>query len=195
MSKASGEPTAEEIRRVALELFSTRGYDGTSVRDISDAVGIRGSSMYHHFPSKEAILWDLTSRSFDRLQDAWANAAAHLTSDAEPLQRLETFVCSDVRFHALHRREAVLINAQVSSLNATHRAQAIQRRAAFETILTGIVHDCVGGERASDPRTRLTVYAILQMCMAVAGWFRPDGPLDLEEICMAYADMARKLVD
>lgn len=194
MSGGPVEPTANEIRRVALELFSTRGYDGTSVRDICEAVGIRGSSMYNHFPSKEAILWDLTSRAFERLRDAWAAEAERLPDDTAPLQRLEAFVRSDVQFHALHRREASIINAQITSLNSAHRAQAIKWRADYEAILTAIVHDCVGRERADDPRTRLTVYAILQMCMAVAGWFRPDGPLGIEEICLAYAEMARKLV-
>lgn len=47
--------TKERIVETALDLFSQRGYDGTSVRDIARAVGIRESSLYNHFPSKQAI--------------------------------------------------------------------------------------------------------------------------------------------
>ena len=47
--------TRDTIVETALELFSRRGYDGTSVRDIARAVGIRESSLYNHFPSKRAI--------------------------------------------------------------------------------------------------------------------------------------------
>lgn len=194
MTQTSAEPTANEIRRVALELFSARGYDGTSVRDISDSVGIRKSSMYNHFPSKEAILWELTSQAFTELHEAWATAAQQLPGNATPLERLSAFVRSDVRFHALHRKEASIINAHFTSLNADHLARAIEWRAAYEATLTAIVHDCVGSRRAADPRTRLTVYAILEMCLAVAGWYRPDGPLDIEDICSTYAEMAHKLV-
>ena len=47
--------TKDKIIETALELFSQRGYDGVSVRDISRAVGIRESSLYNHFESKRAI--------------------------------------------------------------------------------------------------------------------------------------------
>lgn len=47
--------TKEKIVETALELFSQRGYDGVSVRDIARAVGIRESSLYNHFENKRAI--------------------------------------------------------------------------------------------------------------------------------------------
>lgn len=47
--------TKEKIVEIALELFSQRGYDGVSVRDIAQAVGIRESSLYNHFKNKRAI--------------------------------------------------------------------------------------------------------------------------------------------
>lgn len=47
--------TRERITEAALELFSQRGYDGVSVRDIARAVGIRESSLYNHFENKRAI--------------------------------------------------------------------------------------------------------------------------------------------
>lgn len=47
--------TKERIIETALDLFSRRGYDGASVREIARAVGIRESSIYNHFPSKRSI--------------------------------------------------------------------------------------------------------------------------------------------
>jgi AcrR family transcriptional regulator len=52
-------PAADTRRRilaVALELFSTRGYAGTSMRDIADTMGLTKASLYYHFESKEQIL-------------------------------------------------------------------------------------------------------------------------------------------
>ncbi len=48
--------TSERIRRAAASLFRTRGFNGTSMHDLAAAVGITKSSVYHHFPRKQALL-------------------------------------------------------------------------------------------------------------------------------------------
>jgi AcrR family transcriptional regulator len=50
------EPTKEKIFDVSLELFAEKGYDAVSIREIAREVGIRESSIYNHYPSKNAIL-------------------------------------------------------------------------------------------------------------------------------------------
>ncbi|WP_430332276.1 TetR/AcrR family transcriptional regulator [Rhodococcus sp. ACT016] len=54
--KRPGATAREEILDAAAELFTTRGFTGTSTRMIADAVGIRQASMYHHFATKDDIL-------------------------------------------------------------------------------------------------------------------------------------------
>ena len=51
--------TKEKIFNVALDLFSQKGYDSVSLREIAEEVGIKKSSIYSHYPSKEAILMDI----------------------------------------------------------------------------------------------------------------------------------------
>ena len=48
--------TKQEILDAALELFSVKGYEATSLSTIADAVGIRKASLYSHFENKQAIL-------------------------------------------------------------------------------------------------------------------------------------------
>ncbi|MGV0794979.1 TetR/AcrR family transcriptional regulator [Mycolicibacterium sp. XJ1819] len=194
MAKRVVKPTAEGIRHVALDLFSTQGYDRTSIREIADRAGIRGSSMYNHFPSKEAILWDLTTQAFAKLNESWRTELDRLPPSATPTERLVAFVRADVRYHALHRDEASIINSQHRSLTSDHQEHSVKLRAEYEAILTGIVHECGDDSATASPRTKLVIFAILQMCSAVAGWYRPDGPLGIDEICDVYAGFALTLV-
>jgi AcrR family transcriptional regulator len=48
--------TKEKIIEEALTLFSTKGFKGTSVKNIADAVGIKDASLYKHYKSKQEIL-------------------------------------------------------------------------------------------------------------------------------------------
>ena len=57
--------TKEKIFDAALDLFSKKGYDSVSLREIAEEVGIKKSSIYSHYPSKEAILMDI----FEYFQD------------------------------------------------------------------------------------------------------------------------------
>jgi AcrR family transcriptional regulator len=57
--KSEARDTRGEILDAALDLFAHHGYFGTSMRQIARAVGVRESALYHHFPSKDAILQDL----------------------------------------------------------------------------------------------------------------------------------------
>jgi AcrR family transcriptional regulator len=51
--------TREQIRTVALEMFAERGYDGTSLREIAERLGITKAAVYYHFKTKEDILVSL----------------------------------------------------------------------------------------------------------------------------------------
>lgn len=54
--------TKQKILHTAISLFSQKGYSGVSVRDITGKVGIKESSLYNHFKSKEEILTTIFER-------------------------------------------------------------------------------------------------------------------------------------
>ena len=53
--RRKGELTAERILDAAEAHFAERGYEGTTLRDVASAVGIRNPSLYNHFGSKEQL--------------------------------------------------------------------------------------------------------------------------------------------
>src|SRR5438034_1922047 len=60
----------EELTRIAARLFAERGYAGTSLGDLADALGVQKPSLYHHIDSKEDLLWEVARDGAERFHAA-----------------------------------------------------------------------------------------------------------------------------
>ena len=104
------ENTRNEIINHALTLFSERGYDGVSMRDIAKSVGIQAPSIYNHFISKEAIFNSIIDEMSNRYKmmamsnqvpqgdmSDIVNAYVHVTTEAlvKIAQKMLSFMIKD----------------------------------------------------------------------------------------------------
>lgn len=62
--------TKERLRLAAAECFGLRGYEGTSMAELADRIGVRKATLYSHYPSKESLLLDL----FESAIASWMGA-------------------------------------------------------------------------------------------------------------------------
>ncbi len=82
-----GESRREALLDTAAAMFAAKGYDGTSIRSITGAVGMLPGSIYYHFPSKEDLLLAVYRKGVAQFEEAIDAALAH--SNGEPWQVLE----------------------------------------------------------------------------------------------------------
>lgn len=88
-----GQATREKILREALHLFARKGFDATSVRDISTAVGVADAALYRHFPSKDDIAAEIFKLHYGNLAHAVSALAEESESFAVALNQLVTLLC------------------------------------------------------------------------------------------------------
>lgn len=62
--KTARTDTRQRILDVAAHLFATRGFAGTSIRDIADELGVTKAALYYHFESKEVLLKSIVAQAF-----------------------------------------------------------------------------------------------------------------------------------
>ncbi|MCL2781312.1 MAG: TetR/AcrR family transcriptional regulator [Actinomycetia bacterium] len=106
----------ELIRDAATELFASRGFEYVSMSDIADAVAVRPSALYRHFPGKEQLLGEIFARGVADIGAALTRL--DLRQGLDGLAELAGFAIDNRAINALIRREMPHLPA------AEHRAQA-----------------------------------------------------------------------
>jgi AcrR family transcriptional regulator len=117
--EARSERSRAQILRAALKLFSTRGYHGTSVRDIADAARVSTGAVYHQFPDKESIFNTLLEQYWEALAqpDLPFNKALAEGGFPDDLEKLARGSRASVD---QYRRYVALIYVDVVEFEGTH---------------------------------------------------------------------------
>jgi AcrR family transcriptional regulator len=189
--RAKTASRADEIRLAALELFAVKGYLSTTMADIGDAVGMRGPSVYKHVRSKPLLLRDMIIGTMDRLI---ADQRAAIESTDDIALQLRRAAEAHVEYHAGHRFEAFVGTREIDRLDPTSRKQVLKRRAAYEQGIRSLIIDGIADGCFTTTSVQLASYAILDMGMGVAVWYREDGSMSPAEIASEYGAIALRIV-
>jgi AcrR family transcriptional regulator len=188
--------TVDAIREVSLDLFSTVGYEGASMRRIATAVGIQPASLYNHFNAKQDILRAICEKTMGELlseQEAILGRQGEFPSD-DHLSMLLAFVAMNTEYHIRERRSTRIINQQLTSLEEPYRSEMTSARSQYEERLRLLLENGNKAGTFSVPDVRLTTYAILAMGMHVSTWYHENGPFPPPKIIEEYQAIVRKMV-
>src|SRR5580704_8604933 len=92
----------QEILRTAARLFQQRGYDATSMNDVAAALKLSKGGLYHHFESKDEILFHIMSHAMQITEDRVINVVRRLDtsrSDASGMDITEERLRTLIRLH------------------------------------------------------------------------------------------------
>lgn len=186
------EQQMSRILAAALETFSAKGYHGTSTRQLAEKSGLSVPGIYHHYRSKQDILFDLMMVVIDESIERCRNALKE--SGPSPAEQFDAMVESLLRFHMNRQRGAVLSANELPNLTPEQRAIYIARRDEQQRMLDVIVADGVesGDFLASYPADASR--AITALCLGVAVWYMAQGELPEDEFLLRYQDIARSIV-
>ncbi|AYY14926.1 TetR/AcrR family transcriptional regulator [Actinobacteria bacterium YIM 96077] len=171
----------ESLLHVAVELFNERGYDGTSMEDLSRRLGITKSAIYHHVPSKQELLRLAVDRAIGGLFDV---AEEVRTMPGPAIDRLEHLVRGSV--HVLvDRLPFVTLLLRVHGNTEVER-DALARRREFDRFVADLVKDAEAeGDIRPDIDPALTARLLFGLVNSLIEWYRPQRGIDCTELADA----------
>src|ERR1700742_5367820 len=170
----------------SAQLFAESGYVGTSMNTIADACRVSKALLYHYYPDKKAILFDILSSHLEKLVAAVQQASA---SAGDPVQRLVAIVTTLLEHY---RHADAQHQVQIASLKLLPKEKQ-EPLLAKERVLVDILADALAAVRPSVSHKRvlkpltMTVFGMLNWHYL---WFRDGGPMTRA----GYADFVTRLI-
>lgn len=179
---------SNELLDHAARLFSERGFAGTSLQDIADAMGVSRPSIYTYVRNKEELLAELVHDVLDPTVRVLEEA--HARTDASAEERLADAVRGMVVHNCRNTRRFRLLDRSEPHLSPELAAQHRDSRRRVLALLVGLVDDAVDEGAVRPLPARTVALSVLGMTNWIAWWYRPevDGPA--EELAVLMVDMA-----
>lgn len=176
----------ESLLAVAVKVFNEKGYDGTSMDDVSRRLGRTKSAIYHHVTGKQELLRLALDRALDALF-AVTDEPAFCTGRA--IERLEYLVRRSVQVLADELPYVTLL-LRVRGNTRVERA-ALARRRRFDDIVSTLVAEAEAeGDVRPDVDPAITARLLFGTVNSLIEWYRPRGALPAGELADAVVKVA-----
>jgi AcrR family transcriptional regulator len=166
-------------------LFQQQGYDATSMNDVAAALKLSKGGLYHHFQSKDEILFNLMDHAMDITQQRVIDAVRDI---ADPEERLRTVI----RLHmevvlSVRDREITVMLHENHPLPPPLRRRINARKKDYVHFLENLIAEVQHARRAkSAVNPRAAAFALLGMLNWIYQWYKPEGSLKAEELARQY---------
>lgn len=182
--------TPATVRDAATTLFAEKGYHGTALSEVAARLRIRTPSLYNHMSSKQELLAEIVLRTS---QEVWDEFEAAVEGREDVVSRLREAARVYALRHATHRREALIVNRDVASLDEPVLSQVLELRRRHERAVRDLIAEGADRGVLVVETPRVASFGVLEMCVSVARWFSPGGPLTAEQVAEQYSEFALRV--
>lgn len=179
--------TKADILDAAAQIIREKGFHGTSMQDIAQAVDLRKASLYHHVTSKQEILVELLDNALDMLNE---RMEAVVSQDIPPEEKFQEAMRAYLNTMAENLSLSGVLLMEHRSLEPKYRKRHIPRRDRHEALWQSILEEGIQQGVFACEDVHLAVKGVLGVANWTVMWFDPKGAKSATEI----ADQSSKLL-
>lgn len=189
----------QEILRTAARLFQQRGYDATSMNDVAAALKLSKGGLYHHFQSKDEILFEIMNHAMDITQERVLNPVRGI---ADPEERLRALIRLHIEVVLSPRdREITVMLHENHPLPPALRKRINARKKDYVHFLENLMAEVqrhAQQEAQKEGRTRqagakvsprAAAFALLGMINWIYQWYKPEGDLQTHNLIPQFTEL------
>ena len=187
LREATIEPR-QEILRTAARLFQQQGYDATSMNDVAAALKLSKGGLYHHFQSKDEILFHIMSHAMEITEERVINVVRRIDG---PEERLRTLIRLHIQVVlSPEDREITVMLHENHPLPPALRRKINGRKKDYLHFVENLIADVQRKRNSPSSVTpRAAAFALVGMINWIYQWYKPDGSLTGDALVRQYTDI------
>jgi AcrR family transcriptional regulator len=183
----SGGDARSRVLDAAVELFADQGYDGTSVAQVLARAGVAKGGFYHHFASKEELLYEVYG---DLITRQLQNLDAILGRGLPPADTLRALIADLVQTTADSARPALVFWREMNKLGDERTAAYRRARRRYHDAVRKLVRDAqASGEFAAVASADTVAFTIFGFVNELPLWYRPHGRKRPAQLATELSDL------
>jgi len=178
----------QEILRTAARLFQQRGYDATSMSDVAAALKLSKGGLYHHFKSKDEILFHLMDHAMDI---SWERVVNPVQGIADAEERLRALIRLHIGVVLSERdREITVMLHENHPLQPALRRRINARKKEYVHFVENTIAEVQKSrQKKGIVSPRAAAFALAGMINWIYQWYHPEGELQEEHLVKQYTEI------
>ena len=190
MAREALVDSRQEILHTAARLFQQRGYDATSMNDVAAALKLSKGGLYHHFQSKDEILFEIMDHAMEITEE---RVMAPVRSLADPEERLRSLIRRHIEVVlSPGDREITVMLHENHPLPPALRKRINARKKDYihflESLMTEVQNKAQHQTRGK-VSPRAAAFALLGMINWIYQWYKPEGELQARNLIPQFTDL------
>ncbi len=196
MAREALVDSRQEILRTAARLFQQRGYDATSMNDVAAALKLSKGGLYHHFQSKDEILFEIMNHAMDITEE---RVLGPVRGIGDPEERLRALIRLhiEVVLSPLDREITVMLHEN-HPLPPALRKRINTRKKEYVHFVENLIAEIQKSGQRNAQRThpvghavspRAAAFALLGMINWIYQWYKPEGNLQTHNLIPQFTEL------
>jgi len=173
------EPKLDLILRLSAQTFADRGFEATSMREISRATSVSLSGLYHYFESKQNLLYLIQNNTFTFILE---RLRMRLSGIDDPAARLRILVRNHIEYFLSHPSEMKVLSHEEDALGEPVRERGAKIKRRYYALAREIFDAVAAESPDSNLNPRVAVLSLFGMMNWIYKWHNPEVDPGAEEL-------------
>jgi AcrR family transcriptional regulator len=169
----------QELLHKISDLFYKKGYEKTTIRDISRHLGMTNAGLYHYFKNKQEMLFDIMK---DPMEEALVTMRRELPNIKNAEEKIAWIIRSQIKYYSENKSQTKVLVHERSALEAKYAKIIGEKEREYVEFIKQVVGEIIQESLHISVTLEVATFCLLGMLNWLVHWYNPGGKISPDEL-------------